>query len=262
MISLAGKTAIVTGAARGIGAACSRAFAEHGARVVMADVLAELCAATAESISRDTGADTTAIQTDVSQEADCEALLAGCVERFGQCDILLNNAGIIARGSILDASTADFDRVLAVNLRGAFLLSRAVANHMVERSIRGVIINMSSTNAVVTIPDQLAYAVSKGGVAQLTKVMAMELAGHDIRVNAIGPGSIATDMLNVVMQDESARRTILSRTPMGRAGDPSEVASVAVFLASDYASYVTGQTLYPDGGRLALNYTVPLRGDG
>ena len=165
MISLAGKTAIVTGAARGIGAACSRAFAEHGARVVMADVLAELCAATAASISRDTGADTTAIQTDVSQEADCEALLAGCVERFGQCDILLNNAGIIARGSILDASTADFDRVLAVNLRGAFLLSRAVANHMVERSIRGVIINMSSTNAVVTIPDQLAYAVSKGGVA-------------------------------------------------------------------------------------------------
>ena len=228
----------------------------------MADVLAELCAATAESISRDTGADTTAIQTDVSQEADCEALLAGCVERFGQCDILLNNAGIIARGSILDASTADFDRVLAVNLRGAFLLSRAVANHMVERSIRGVIINMSSTNAVVTIPDQLAYAVSKGGVAQLTKVMAMELAAHDIRVNAIGPGSISTDMLNVVMQDDSARRRILSRTPMGRPGDASEVASVAVFLASDYASYVTGQTLYPDGGRLALNYTVPLRGDG
>ncbi len=228
----------------------------------MADVLGELCTATAESISTDTGADTTAIQTDVSQEADCEALLAGCIERFGQCDILLNNAGIIARGSILDVSTSDFDRVLAVNLRGAFLLSRAVAKHMVERSIRGVIINMSSTNAVVTIPDQLAYATSKGGVAQLTKVMAIELASHDIRVNAIGPGSISTDMLNVVMQDESARRTILSRTPMGRAGDASEVASVAVFLASDYASYVTGQTIYPDGGRLALNYTVPLREDG
>ena len=104
MISLAGKTAIVTGAARGIGAACSRAFAEHGARVVMADVLVELCTATAESISTDTGADTTAIQIDVSQEADCEALLAGCIEHFGQCDILLNNAGIIARGSILDVS--------------------------------------------------------------------------------------------------------------------------------------------------------------
>ncbi len=262
MISLAGKTAIVTGAARGIGAACARAFAEHGARVVMADILAEQCAASAESISEDTGADTTAIEIDVSQEADCEALLADCVERFGQCDILLNNAGIIAQGSILDVSTDDFDRVLAVNLRGAFLLSRLVANHMVDRGIQGTIINMSSTNAVVTIPDQLAYATSKGGVAQLTKVMAMELAAHDIRVNAIGPGSISTDMLNVVMQDDSARRRILSRTPMGRPGDASEVASVAVFLASDYASYVTGQTIYPDGGRLALNYTVPLREDG
>ncbi len=228
----------------------------------MADVLAEQCTASAESISTDTGVDTLAMKIDVSQEADCEALLAGCIERFGQCDILLNNAGIIARGSILDVSTADFDRVLAVNLRGSFLLSRAVANHMVEQGIRGTIINMSSTNAVVTIPDQLAYAISKGGVAQLTKAMAMELASHDIRVNAIGPGSISTDMLNVVMQDESARRTILSRTPLGRAGDPSEVASVAVFLASDYASYVTGQTIYPDGGRLALNYTVPLREDG
>jgi glucose 1-dehydrogenase len=262
LISLAGKTAIVTGAARGIGAACSRAFAEHGANVVMADVLPELCAETAASISRDTGADTLTVQTDVSQEADCEALLVRCVERFGQCDILLNNAGIIVAGSILDVSTEDFDRVLGVNLRGTFMLSRAVAKHMVERSIHGAIINMSSTNAVVTIPDQLAYATSKGGVGQLTKVMAMELAAHDIRVNAIGPGSIATDMLDVVMQDDNARRTILSRTPMGRAGDPSEVASVAVFLASDYASYVTGQTIYPDGGRLSLNYTVPLREDG
>ena len=262
MISLAGKTAIVTGAARGIGAACSRAFAEHGARVVMADVLAELCTASAESISKDTGASTTVMEMDVSEEADCEALLAHCIEHFGQCDILLNNAGIIAPGSILDASTDDFDRVLAVNLRGPFLLSRAVANHMVDLGIKGSIINMSSTNAVVTIPDQLAYATSKGGVSQLTKVMAMELAAHDIRVNAIGPGSISTDMLNVVMQDEGARRRILSRTPMGRAGDPSEVASVAVFLASDYASYLTGQTIYPDGGRLSLNYTVPLREDG
>ena len=262
MISLAGKTAIVTGAARGIGAACSGAFAEHGAQVVMGDLLEQEVAARAQSISKDTGADTLAVQMDVSQEADCEALLASCIERFGQCDILLNNAGIIAPGSILDVSTEDFDRVLAVNLRGSFLLGRAVAKHMVERGIQGTIINMSSTNAVVTIPDQLAYATSKGGVGQLTKVMAMELAAHDIRVNAIGPGSISTDMLDVIMQDESARRRILSRTPLGRAGDPSEVASVAVFLASDYASYVTGQTIYPDGGRLSLNYTVPLREDG
>jgi len=262
LISLAGKTAIVTGAARGIGAACARAFAEHGARVVMADVLAEQCTASAESISQDTGVETFVVQMDVSQEADCERVLTECVDSFGQCDILLNNAGIILAGSILDASVEDFDRVLAVNLRGTFLLSRVVAKHMVERKIAGSIINMSSTNAVITIPDQLAYATSKGGVGQLTKVMAMELSGHDIRVNAIGPGSISTDMLQVVMQDDEARRTILSRTPMGRAGEPSEVASVAVFLASDYASYMTGQTVYPDGGRLSLNYTVPLREDG
>jgi len=228
----------------------------------MADLDGETCIATAESISGDTGVETLAVQMDVSQEDDCESLLTACVEHFGQCDILLNNAGIIAQGSILNVSTEDFDRVLAVNLRGTFLLSRAVANHMVDRSIHGTIINMSSTNAVVAIPDQLPYATSKGAVGQLTKVMAMELAAHDIRVNAIGPGSISTDMLNVVLKDETARRTILSRTPMGRVGDPSEVASVAVFLASDYASYLTGQTLYPDGGRLSLNYTVPVREDG
>ena len=121
---------------------------------------------------------------------------------------------------------------------------------------------MSSTNAVVTIPNQLAYAVSKGGIAQLTKVMAMALAQHDIRVNAIGPGTITTDIVDAVIENDEARRTVLSRTPLGRFGDPSEVAKVAVFLASDYASYVTGDTVYPDGGRLSLNYTAPLREDG
>ena len=262
MISLDGKTAVVTGAARGIGAACARAFAEHGAAVVVADVLAEQCAETARRIADDTGAATLAVRTDVSDERDCAALRAACVDRFGGCDILLNNAGIIVPGSILDATVENFDRVLAVNLRGTFLVSREIARHMVERGTKGVIINMSSTNAVVTIPDQMAYAASKGGVAQMTKAMAMALAPHDIRVNAIGPGTILTDMLKVVIANDEARRTILSRTPMGRIGDPAEVASVAVFLASDYASYLTGETIYPDGGRLSLNYTVPVREDG
>ena len=262
VISLGGKTAIVTGAARGIGAACARAFAEHGASVVLSDVLDDLCGETARRISADTGAATLAVRADVSDPADCAALLAACTERFGGCDILLNNAGIIVQGSILDAAVEDFDRVMAVNLRGPFLMGRLVARQMVERGTKGVIINMSSTNAVVTIPDQLPYAASKGGVAQMTKAMAMALAPHDIRVNAIGPGTILTDMLEVVIADEEARRTILSRTPMGRIGEASEVASVAVFLASDYASYITGDTIYPDGGRLSLNYTVPLREDG
>ena len=262
VISLAGKTAIVTGAARGIGAACARAFAEHGANVVLGDVLEDLCAETARGISADTGAATLSVRADVSDPEDCAALLAACTDRFGTCDILLNNAGIIVQGSVLDASVEDFDRVIAVNLRGTFLLSQLVARHMVERGTKGSIINMSSTNAVVTIPDQLPYAASKGGVAQMTRAMAMALAPHDIRVNAIGPGTILTDMLKVVIANDEARRTILSRTPMGRIGDPGEVASVAVFLASDYASYLTGDTIFPDGGRLSLNYTVPLREDG
>jgi len=262
VISLEGRNAIVTGAARGIGAACALAFARHGANVVLGDVLEEDCAETARRIRNETRASAVAIRADVSLEEDCAGLLDACTEHFGHCDILLNNAGIIVPGSILDGAVEDFDRVLSVNLRGTWLMSRLAARHMVERGVRGTIVNMSSTNAVVTIPNQLAYAVSKGGVAQLTKVMAMGLAPHDIRVNAIGPGSIATSMLDEVMADEEARRTILSRTPMGRVGEPEEVASVAVFLASDYASYLTGETIYPDGGRLALNYTVPLRGDG
>ena len=251
----------MTGAARGIGAACARAFAAHGANVVLGDLLEDLCAETARRICADTGADTVPVRADASDPEDCAALLAACTGYFGGCDILLNNAGIIVPGSILDATVEDFDRVLAVNLRGPFLMSRLVARQMVARGTKGSIINMSSTNAVVTIPDQLPYAASKGGITQMTRAMAVALAPHDIRVNAIGPGTIMTDMLKVVIADGEARRTILSRTPQGRIGDPSEVASVAVFLASDYASYVTGDTIYPDGGRLSLNYTVPLRDD-
>lgn len=187
MISLAGKTAGVTGAARGIGAACSRAFAEHGARVGTADAHADPRAETAQSIADNSGMETLPVPTDVTQEAARAALLDACVDRGGRCDILLNNAGIIEAGSIVDVSTEDFDRVLAVNLRGTFLLGRAVALHMVDRGTQGAILNMSSTNAAVTIPDQLAHATSRRTAGQLTKVLAMELAARDIRAHAIGP---------------------------------------------------------------------------
>jgi NAD(P)-dependent dehydrogenase (short-subunit alcohol dehydrogenase family) len=159
----------------------------------------------------------------------------------------------------LDLLEEDFDRVLRINLKSMFLCSQAVAREMVKRK-SGCIINMSSVNAELTIPNQIPYVVSKGGVNQLTRVAAIALAEHGIRVNAIGPGTILTELAkNAVMGSPEARHTILSRTPLGRCGEPEEIASIAAFLASDDASYMTGQTLYADGGRMALNYTVPVK---
>jgi NAD(P)-dependent dehydrogenase (short-subunit alcohol dehydrogenase family) len=199
------------------------------------------------------------VRTDVGDAHDAGALVDATLEWGGRVDVLVNNAGIIKAADFLELTEADFDAVLRVNLKGAFLVGQAAARAMVARGAGGAIVNMSSINAVLAIPNQTPYAVSKGGLGQLTKVMALALAPHGIRVNAIGPGSILTEMLQTVMQDEEARRRVLSRTPLGRCGEPEEVARVALFLASDDASYVTGQTVYADGGRLALNYTVPVK---
>ncbi|MCB1429502.1 MAG: SDR family oxidoreductase, partial [Nitratireductor sp.] len=153
--------------------------------------------------------------------------------------------------------------VLAVNLKGAFLCGQAVARQMVDQVKAGrepgAIINMSSVNAVFAIANQVPYSVSKGGINQLTKVMSLSLASHGIRVNAIGPGSIMTQIFQSVANDKAAMDRILSRTPLGRVGDPAEIAGIALFLASADASYITGQTIYADGGRLPLNYTVPVK---
>jgi glucose 1-dehydrogenase len=197
------------------------------------------------------------IQTDVGDAGQGQRLVDQTLETFGRLDVLINNAGIIKTADFLEISEADFDAVLRVNLKGVFLVGQAAARAMVRQG-KGAIVNMSSTNAVVAIPNQVPYATSKGAVNQLTKVMALALADKGVRVNAIGPGSILTDLLKVVMSDDAARRRILSRTPMGRCGEPAEIAKVALFLASDDASYLTGQCIYPDGGRLALNYTVPV----
>jgi len=152
--------------------------------------------------------------------------------------------------------------VLRVNLKGAFLVGQAAARRMVAQvkagKPAGTIINMSSINAAVAIANHTPYCVSKGGIDQLTKVMALALSPYGIRVNAIGPGSIMTDILKAVATDKDAKRRILARTPLGRIGEPDEIASIAVFLASQEASYITGETIYADGGRLALNYTVPV----
>jgi len=255
------KVTVITGAAAGIGLACAKRFAAEGAKVVLSDIDAARGAAAADEIAAG-GAEACFVACDVGEKAQVDGLIAAAVSAYGGLDCAIANAGIVHACDFLDLEEADFDRVIRINLKGVFLTGQAAARQMAAQGRGGTIINMSSVNAVLPIPAITPYVVAKGGVNQLTKVMALSLVDKGIRVNAIGPGSISTDMLNVVMQDESARRTILSRTPMGRAGDPSEVASVAVFLASDYASYVTGQTIYPDGGRLALNYTVPLREDG
>jgi len=248
------QVAIVTGGAQGIGRACVEAFAGEGAAVVIADIDEAGGQKAADEIAA-RGGRAMFIATDVGDAGQARRLVDRTLEAFGRLDVLINNAGIIKTADFLEISEADFDAVLRVNLKGVFLVGQAAARAMVRQG-KGAIVNMSSTNAVVAIPNQVPYATSKGGVNQLTKVMALALADKGVRVNAIGPGSILTDLLKVVMSDEAARRRILSRTPMGRCGEPAEIAKVALFLASDEASYLTGQCIYPDGGRLALNYTV------
>ena len=211
----------------------------------------------------DQGYDTAFARADVSSKSEVDAAIAVAVARFERIDILVNNAGITHAAEFLDLEEKDFDRVIAVNLKSMFLMSQAVARLMVKQSWPdkrgGAIVNMSSVNAVLAIPNQVPYVISKGGVNQLTKVSAIALAPYNIRVNAIGPGTILTDMARkAVLTNDEARRKILSRSPLGRCGEPEEIAAVAVFLASDDASYMSGQTIYPDGGRLALNYTVPV----
>jgi glucose 1-dehydrogenase len=256
---LVNKVAIVTGGARGIGLAIARRYAAEGAGVTIADVDTEAGEAAARAI----GADARFVATDVGDAREAERVVAETCRGFGDLDILVNNAGIIHGADFLELAEADFDRVLRVNLKGAFLMGQAAARRMVAQvkasKPPGSIINMSSINAVVAIPNHTPYCVSKGGLDQLTKVMALALASHGIRVNAIGPGSIMTDILKAVATDKEAMRQIMARTPLGRVGEPDEIATIAVFLASAESSYITGQTIYADGGRLGLNYTVPVK---
>lgn len=256
-MKLKSRTAIITGAARGIGLACAERFVAEGANVIIADVLDEIGKVEAKRLGA------TYMHCDVSKSSDVKATVAATVKQHGAVNILLNNAAISISGDFLDTSEADFDKVIDINLKGSFLMLQACANEMVKQvkagKPAGSIINMSSVNDTLAIPAIVSYCVSKGGVSQLTRATSIALAPHGIRVNAIGPGSIMTDMLKGVVNDKAAMARVMSRTPMGRVGEPSEIASIAVFLASEDASYVTGQTIYADGGRMPLNYTVPVK---
>ena len=246
------RVVIITGAAQGIGEACARRFAREGAQVVIADV----ADARGQALAAELGA--TYQHCDVGDKAQVDALVAQVLRQHGRIDVLVNNAGIFKAANFLQVTEADFDAVLRVNLKGAFLVGQAVARVMAQAG-RGAIVNMSSVNSVLAIPDIASYNVSKGGINQLTRAMALALADQGVRVNAVGPGTIATELAaQAVLTSEEAKNKIMMRTPIKRLGEPAEVADVVAFLASDAASYMTGEIVMVDGGRMALNYTVPL----
>jgi 3-oxoacyl-[acyl-carrier protein] reductase len=252
---LAGRVTVITGGAQGIGAACAERFAREGAPVALWDTDAARAETLAATL-RASGAPAIALVCDVSKAVDVQAALAATLSAFGRIDVLVNNAGIFKAAEFLDVTEADWDAVIAVNLKGHFLVGQACARVMAAQGA-GAIVNMSSVNGVMAIPTIASYNASKGAIDQLTRAMSLALAGKGVRVNAVAPGTIATELAaQAVLTSEAAKSRILSRTPLGRLGEPEEIADLVAFLASDAASYLTGQIVYADGGRLALNYTV------
>jgi 3-oxoacyl-[acyl-carrier protein] reductase len=254
--ALADRVTIVTGAAQGIGAACAERFAREGAPVALWDVDDARGAELARRLQV-SGQRALHVHCDVSRAAEVRAALDATLATFGRVDVLVNNAGIFKAADFLDVTEADWDAVIGVNLKGAFLVGQACARAMAAQG-RGAIVNMSSVNGLMAIPSIASYNASKGGINQLTRAMALALADRGVRVNAVAPGTIATALAaQAVLTSDEARQRILGRTPLRRLGEPAEVAEVVAFLASDAASYLTGQIVYADGGRLALNYTMP-----
>ena len=243
--------ALVTGGAQGIGYACGEAIAEAGARVVLADINEAGAKAAAERL----GGGALGLACDMGDPAQIAALFDRIEAELGTVSILVNNAGVAAPGDFLETSLEQFRRVIDVNLTGTFLALQRAAKAMVAAKIPGAVVNMSSINAQVAIPTIAAYCASKGGIMQLTKASALALAPHKIRVNAVGPGSIDTEMMAGVNANPEAMEVLMSRTPLKRVGTPREIGDVVAFLASDKASYITGETIYVDGGRLGMNYT-------
>ena len=245
------KIALVTGAAQGIGLACARSLAEDGAQIVLVDIKAHAVAEAAGEM----GDGAVGLGVDV---ADREALL-GVFDKVeadhGPVSILVNNAGIAMPEDFMEVTPDRFQQVLDLNLLAPFIATQRAARTMIAQGIKGAIVNMSSINAQVAIPSIPAYCASKGGIMQLTKASALALATHGIRVNAVGPGSIDTEMMAGVNADPTAMARVMSRTPLGRVGDAREIGDVVAFLASEKASYITGETIYVDGGRLGMNYT-------
>lgn len=249
--SLKGKNVIVTGASTGIGRATAVRFAAEGANVAInysrsakeAEDTQRMCQA-----ARTKGGKEIVIQADVADEAQVKAMFAATLTEFGGLDVLINNSGIQKEAPSHELEMADFDRVIGVNLRGAFLCAREALRHFVANNRPGVILNNSSVHEIIPKPGYVSYSISKGGLENMTRTLALEYAGRRIRVNSVSPGAIVTPINNSWINDPAARAGVESHIPMGRAGSAEEMAAVFAFLASDEASYITGQTLFACGG--------------
>lgn len=252
------KVAVITGGARGIGEAYVRRFVAEGAKVVFGDVADREGAALAKALDGRARYH----HCDVTKAAEVDALMEEAVSAFGGLDVCIANAGVVDSGSILDVSEKTFDHVMAVNVKGPLLTCRAAAKRMIAAKKGGVIINIASTVAILGEVGEGCYPLSKGAVNALTRVLAVELADHGIRVVAIGPGGTRTGMMADALPGTPRGKRIEMRTPLRRMAEPEEMAGVAVFLASSDASYITGQTIYVDGGRLVLNMVMPERAVG
>jgi len=249
--SLAGKVAVVTGSSRGIGRAIAEGMAGAGAAVTVNGRNPETTQAVAGAIAA-AGGKSLAVPADVGKVADIERLIKSTVATFGRLDILVNSAGISPHYKPAETMTeAEWDEVIAVNLKGVFLCCQAAGRVMIPQK-SGRIINISSIGGQVALPRLIAYCAAKGGIDQLTRVLAVEWAPHHILVNAISPGYIDTDLTKGLRQNPARRDELLRQVPLGRLGKPDEIAGAAIYLASDAASYVTGQTLDVDGGWLAV----------
>jgi glucose 1-dehydrogenase len=247
MTGLTGKTVLVTGASSGIGAAVALRFAQEGARVAI-NHRSEAERDDARKVLAETGGHGLLIQADIAHEAEVQAMIATAVAEFGRLDILINNAGIQFPSPSHLIAMEDFDRVLNVNLRGTFVCCREAIHHYLSRPGGGVIVNNTSVHQIIPKPDYLPYAVSKSGLEGMTKTLALEYAERGIRVNSVGPGATVTPINNAWIENPAARQIVESHIPMGRAAEAAEIAAVFAFLASDDASYITGQTVFACGG--------------
>jgi glucose 1-dehydrogenase len=242
------KVAIVTGATKGIGEACAHEFAKEGAKVVACGRSAELGERVAASIRAQDG-EAIFVRCDVSRKVEVDAMVRAAVDRFGTVDIVVNNAGVNHAADFFDITEEDWDWVMGVDLKGSFLVSQAAARVMVAQQKPGAIVNVSSVMAQLALADQIPYCAAKGGVNQLTKAMALSLVDKGIQVNCCAPGPVLTELMERVVHNEEKHKQLMERLPIGRIATCQEIARVILFLASEEAAFLVGQTIYPDGGR-------------